>query len=129
MCTMLCYPSKAVSCDGISPKHCALPLYQPLHRLFSLRLSQHCFPLEWHTHLIKPMFKSGDKHCVRNCRPLSLLCIVSKVLERIVYDNMIDFVRSQVSTCQFGFLKGHSTSYLFSSTLSSIAHLNQMWLT
>ena len=34
---------------------------------------------------------------------------MSKVLERLVFDHMIDFVRSLVSTSQFGFLKGHSS--------------------
>ena len=44
-----------------------------------------------------------------NYRPISLLCVVSKVLERLVYNNIIHFVRSSVSTIQFGFLKGHSS--------------------
>ena len=40
---------------GISPKllkQCALSLYQPLHYLFSLSLSQSYLPLEWRTHLL-----------------------------------------------------------------------------
>ena len=56
--------SKAVGCDGISPKvlkHCALALYQPLYHLFSLSLTQHYLPVEWRTHLIKPIFKSGER--------------------------------------------------------------------
>ena len=84
-------------------------LYQPLHHLFSLSLSQHYISLEWCTHLIRPIFKSGDKHDAKNYRPISLLCVVSKVLERLVFDQMIDFVRSSVSTTQFGFLTGHSS--------------------
>ena len=60
-------PSKAMGCDGISPKllkNCALALYQPLHHLFSLSLLQNYLPSEWHTHLIKPIFKSGNKNSV-----------------------------------------------------------------
>ena len=67
--------TKAKGCDGISPKLlkiCALSLYQPLHHLFSLSLSQKYLPLEWRTHLIKPIFKSGDKSSIRNYRPISL---------------------------------------------------------
>ena len=40
-------PSKAMGCDGISPKllkNCALALYQPLHHLFSLTLLQNYIP-------------------------------------------------------------------------------------
>ena len=104
--------SKAAGCNGISPKllkHCALPLYQPLYHLFSLSLYQHYVPHEWCKHLIKSIFKSGNKNDAKNYRPISLLCIVSKVLEKIIYNGVIDFVRSSVSTVQFGFLKGRST--------------------
>ena len=55
--------SKAEGCDEISPKllkHCALPLYQPLHHLFSVNVSQHYVsqhyvPHVWHKRLIKPI--------------------------------------------------------------------------
>ena len=40
---------------------------------------------------------------VCNYRPISLLCILSKVLERIVYNNMIDYVRELTTKYQFGF--------------------------
>ena len=105
-------PSKASGCDGISAKllkKCAIALYQPLHHLFSLSLCQHYIPLEWRTHLIRPILKSGEREKVSNYRPISLLCVVSKVLERLVYNNIIDFVTSFISTTQFGFLKGHSS--------------------
>ena len=98
--------------DGISPKllkQCALSLYQPLHYLFSLSLSQSYLPLEWCTHLIKPIFKSGDKYSVRNYRPISLLSVVSKVLERLVYNGMVDFITNSISTYQYGLLRGRST--------------------
>ena len=104
-------PSKAMGCDGISPKllkNCALALYQPLHHLFSLSLLQNYLPSEWRTHLIKPIFKSGNKNSVRNYRPISLLCAVSKVLERLVYNGIVDFVSNSVSVQQFGFLRGRS---------------------
>ena len=104
-------PSKAMGCDGISPKllkNCALALYQPLHHLFSLSLLQNYLPSEWHTHLIKPIFKSGNRNSVRNYRPISLLCAVSKVLERLVYNGIVDFVSNSVSIQQFGFLRGRS---------------------
>ncbi|CAI7990631.1 Proline dehydrogenase 1, mitochondrial, partial [Geodia barretti] len=87
--------SKAMGCDGISPKilkHCALALYQPFHHLFSLSISQSYLPIEWRTHLIKPIFKSGDKNSVRNYRPISLLSVVSKVLEKLVYNSTVDFI-------------------------------------
>ena len=56
--------SKAVGIDGISPlflRHCAVALTPPLTRLFNLSLSTHSLSLEWRTHIVKPIFKLGDK--------------------------------------------------------------------
>ena len=46
--------------------------------------------------------------CVTTYRPISLLCILSKVLERIVYNNMIDYIRALSTKHQFGFFPGMS---------------------
>ena len=78
--------TKAMGVDGIGPKilkHCTLALFKPLHHLFLLSLSQHCLPKDWRSHLIIPVFKFGDKSSVRNYCPISLLCSVSKVLEKL----------------------------------------------
>ena len=79
-------PNKAMGVDCIGPKvlkTCAIALYLPIHHLFSLCTSQHKFPDEWKIHRITPIFKSGDKSNLKNYRPISLLCCISKVLERI----------------------------------------------
>ena len=104
-------PTKSMGIDGISPKllkHCALALHQPLHHLFLLTLSQSYIPEEWRTHLITPIFKSGDKSKVNNYRPISLLCSVFKVLEKIIYDRIISFVVEHINPAQFGFLQHRS---------------------
>ena len=78
-------PVKAMGIDGIGPKilkHCALAPFKPIHHLFVLSITKHCLPTEWHFHLIAPVYKSGDKSSVKNYRPISLLCIISKVLEK-----------------------------------------------
>ena len=100
-------PSKAMGIDGIGPR--ILNLYQPIHHLFLLSLSQHYLPEEWRVHRITPIYKSGDKSSVTNYRPISLLCTLSKVLERIIYNAIIDFVANSISPYQFGFLQKHST--------------------
>ena len=76
--------SKAMGIDGIGPKvqkNCALALYKPLHHLFLLSLSQ-LIAL-----LFLSVFKSGDKSSVCNYRPISFVCSVPKVLERLIYKN------------------------------------------
>ena len=41
---------------------------------------------------ITPIFKDGDRMSVKNYRPISLLCNVSKVLERLIFDKVSPFV-------------------------------------
>ena len=116
-------PSKAAGPDGIGPKllkHCALALYQPLHHLFCLSISQFYIPQEWRLHLIKPIHKSGDSSHVQNYRPISLLCVCSKVLERIVFHHILGFIHNKISTCQFGFMLHRSTLQQLLTFLHSI---------
>ena len=40
---------------------------------------------------------SGEKNLVSNYRPISLLCNVSKVLEKLVYDKIINFITECIS--------------------------------
>jgi len=85
----------------------ALPL-QVVCYLFSTSLRCNSIPQEWCTHCVIPFFKTGDKSSVSNHQPISLLCILSKVLERIVYNNIIRYVHSKLTKHQFGFLPNRS---------------------
>ncbi len=104
-------PTKAQGIDGIGPKilrSCASALYVVIHHLFTMSLWYYKIPFEWKVHCIVPIYKSGDKSSVTNYRPISLLCCISKVLERLMYDKIFPFVGRMISTAQFGFLKNHS---------------------
>ena len=108
-------PSKSMGIDGIGPKllvKCALALYVPIHHLFSLSIANQVIPSEWKCHSITPIHKSGDKALVTNYRPISLLCIISKALERIVYDHLVKFILKNniIVNSQFGFRLHHSTT-------------------
>ena len=105
-------PSKSSGIDGIGPKvlkYSALALYIPFHHLFSLCMTQCSIPSEWKMHRITPIFKAGDRMSVKNYRPISLLCNVSKVLERLIFDKVSPFVTRQITMSQFGFLRNHSS--------------------
>jgi hypothetical protein len=56
------------------------------------------------------IFKSDDRLPVSNCRPISVL----PVLEKLMYNGMIGFVGKHaiLSTCQFGFREHHLTSII-----------------
>ena len=60
---------------------------------------------------VTPVYKSGDVTNPRNYRPISILSPFSKILEKLVYNQLYDFLdkHSILYRYQFGFRKGHST--------------------
>ena len=58
---------------------------------------------------IIPIPKSGDTSKICNYRLISILCILSKVMETIVYSKIIDFIRPLLTRSQFGFLPNRSS--------------------
>ena len=46
---------------------------------------------------------------MKNYRPVSLLPIISKVFERIMYNQMFLYINNHLSPYIFGYRKGHST--------------------
>ena len=53
---------------------------------------------------------NNNNTSVTNYRPISLLCCISKVLEKIIFDKSIDCLTTNViSSSQFGFVKKRST--------------------
>jgi hypothetical protein len=58
-----------------------------------------------------PIFKSGDAQDMNNYRPISLLCSFSKVLEKIVFLRLMDYLETNsiLSNKQYGFRPKHST--------------------
>ena len=61
-----------------------------------------------------PLFKSGEQKNFSNYRPVSVLPIFSKPLERVVYNRLIDCLDefNILYSNQYGFRKNHSTSFV-----------------
>ena len=59
-----------------------------------------------------PIYKGGTKSCPGNYRPISLLSIVNKIVEKIIYVRLISFFdkHSIIKQNQFGFREGYSTT-------------------
>ena len=87
-----------------------MSLSRPLCYLFNLSLSTGYIPQEWKAHIIIPIHKSNDRSLVSNYRPISLLSNISKVLERLIYNNVSEYVLRTISYVQFGFIQGRSTT-------------------
>ena len=109
LCSLDC--TKSFDCDNIHPrilKFCAESLLKPIHHIFQLivYLSTSTLPREWKIHKITPIPKKGDLSCIKNYRPISLLCIISKILESVIYKRNVTFIQPKLN--QFGFTKGKS---------------------
>ena len=57
---------------------------------------------------MSPIHKKGDRDKVNNYRPVSLLSIVSKIMERCIYNHIYSFVSKDISEKQHGFFSGRS---------------------
>jgi len=68
-------------------------------------------PNEWKHAIVCPTFKQGDTEDPKNYRPISLLPILSKVLEKIVTNQLYDYISANqlFSVTQHGFRKHMST--------------------
>lgn len=70
------------------------------------------FPEVFKTSLIHPIYKTGDRNCVGNYRPISVLPALSKIVEKILNKRLISYLEKEniLSTNQFGFRAGRSTA-------------------
>ena len=106
--------NKATGIDSLPPnmlKDCAEEIAEPLSHIINLSLMTSTVPTIWKTAKVNPVFKSGNVDLVENFRPISILPILSKLLERTVHDQLYSFLEDNklLSECQFGFRKRRST--------------------
>jgi len=106
--------NKAYGPDDISPhflKHGGVALRQSLTRIFNQSLAIGKFPSMWKKSHVIPVHKKGDQSDVNNYRPISLISVVAKVFERIVFKHVFNFFHDNfvLSVHQSGFQPGRST--------------------
>jgi hypothetical protein len=114
--------------DKISPvflKNCATTLAPPFFIIFSSSIQTCTFPSAWKDANVTPVHKKGSKHEVTNYRPISLLSIVSKILERFVHSELLSKCNELniLPASQHGFLPGRSCLTNLLTTYDSITQL------
>ncbi len=106
--------TKATGPDNISNvflKKCAISLAKPLTIIFNLSLKTGTFPSKWKLAHVTPVFKNkGDQKRCDFYRPISLLPCVSKVLEKILFSHIYEFLRTNniIAPNQSGFTPNDS---------------------
>ena len=84
---------------------------KPLAMIFNSSLRHGIFPDIWKLARVTPIFKSGSRSDANNYRPISVISVFSRILERIVHDQMYDYLRSRgiLTISQSAFQKFCST--------------------
>ena len=106
-------PNKSLGPDKLYPrvlKELSDELAGPLAILFNMSIENSTLPKDWKLAEITAIFKKGNKMSPNNYRPISLTCILCKVLESFVRDVVQDHMESLklYCKCQHGFRKGKS---------------------
>ena len=79
-------------------------------------------PSEWKVASVTPIHKSGPKNDFENYRPISVLSILSKILERIVHKQLLTHLETEnlLFSCQYGFRPGRSTQLATTKFIDSV---------
>ena len=114
--------NKAVGLDNLSGKflkHGATVLAKTISQICNLSIKYSIFPSECKIAKLKPLFKKGPKTDPQNHRPISLLPLVSKIIEKVIHDQTQSFLDKNdiIYRDQSGFRK-------FFSTDSCLSYLN-----
>ena len=108
--------NKATGTDKISYKIIKLAapvISDSLTLIFNQAITLSSFPDEWKIARVVPLYKNGQRGIPGNYRPISVLPAISKIMERILHDQLyINYLTKfdLFSDTQFGFRKFHSTA-------------------
>ena len=118
--------NKSSGLDEISPKLLRLSseLVTPsLTQIINQSIRMGIFPDELKKAYVVPIYKKGDKYSCNNYRPVSILSCISKLLERLVADQLMCFINRNnvLYENQSGFRKLYSCQ-------STLIKLTDEWL-
>lgn len=121
--------NKSQGSDGFSPiflQSCANELIVPLNHLFKLSLSNGKLASKWLLGKIIPIHKSGSKFSANNYRPITLVSLVCKILEKLIRIEIEKQLESlgHRFTHQHGFVRRRNT---FTNLISTYGKINS-WI-
>ena len=98
-----------ISADII--KCCVDYIAEPLCDVFQACVDQGVFPSNLKISKTIPIFKKGKRSDPSNYRPIAILPILSKILEKLICKRLVDYVEKMLILCnsQHGFRKNKST--------------------
>ena len=117
---------KAAGLDNLSGrflKDGASVLAKPISQICNLSIKYSQFPTNCKIAKLKPLFKKGSKTTPKNYRPISLLPLISKIIEIIIHGQTQKFLDENniLYRYQSGFRKSFSTDSCLSYLNNKIA--------
>ena len=115
-------PCKSTGIDKIPAQiiRIAAPVIaESLTKIINAAIFSETVPFDWKVARVIPLHKSGSRNLFNNYRRVSILSAISKVFEKLLYEQLYDYFVSNnlLSDRQFGFRQFHSTaSTLLDST-------------
>jgi hypothetical protein len=105
--------SKATGLDGFSIKtlkQSAPAIIASITKICNLSIETGIFPDKWKEAKVIPLYKAGEKDQCSNYRPISVLPVLSKILEKHVFVHLYEFLQRHelLVNTQFGFRKHQS---------------------
>ena len=106
--------NKAAGVDNLPPgflKDISVSVAKPLTHVINLCLLNGSLPDDFKIGKVTPVYKSGSKHCLDNYRPITVLSICSKILEKVIHSQLMGYLENLklISKSQYGFRSKRST--------------------
>ena len=118
--------SKSTGLDSIDVQTIKMiteDILPPLTHIINLSLGSSTFPLEWKKAKVIPLLKKGDPICPQNYRPVALLPVLSKILEKVIFRQVLEYVETS------GILHAsHHGSTPKHSTCTAIIEMYSTWI-
>ena len=86
-------------------------LVPAITHIVNLSITASCFPEQWKLAKIVPLHKKDNPSLPENYRPVALLCILSKILEKVVFTQLSAYMEENeiLHPSHHGFRGYHST--------------------
>ena len=97
-------------------------IVNPLTYLFNKSMSKGMFPKAMKRSEVVPLYKGKSREMPKNYRPISLLITISKVLKKLVYKRVYNYLHNNGSIyhSQYGFRSNHSTDNTVTELIGEI---------
>ena len=103
-------------------KECIHLIKGPLIHIYNVSLRSGVFPDDWKLAKVKPLYKKWDRYDIQNYRPISIISVFVKLLERLMFNRLIPFLyKNKILTeAQNGFRKGKCVETAIQSYIETI---------